>query len=256
MDEVIAAWRSAGYLPKSGRLNQATRLDGRRRILAVFIMVLLVVVLFNSISPRIIIHGKRLTNANVLVADITGGPGGFPESVFNILGAARLSWVLYESLSVDSLRAMPSGGYRLVVLKAHSGPNMLATSESYSLFGHAFEQITDRVGRFRVEGKDYFSILPEFVRTMEGRFDGTMILLMGCNTLTGSDLARAFLEKGASIVVGWKGLISSGEADLATLLFLEEVFMERKATSSAVSDTMNLLGAYLGPGDELTFYSA
>jgi hypothetical protein len=217
--------------------------------------VFLAVVIFNTISPHIVITGNPLTKANVLIADTTGQPGGVPESIFNELRVAGLSWVRYDSPTVDSMRGMSSGGYRIIILRIHSGPNAISTSEPYSLLSHAFEQVTDRVGKFHVEGRDYFAILPEFVRTMAGRFDGATILLMGCNSLAQSDMAKAFLEKGASAVIGWKGLIMPSDADLAILVLLGKLVIEQRPIMTAVAETRSILGPYLGPNENLAAYA-
>jgi hypothetical protein len=58
---------------------------------------------------------------------------------------------------------------------------------------------------------------------MHGKFQHTMIVMMGCSGLAGSDMAKAFLERGASAYVGWDGLVTAGHTDASTLALLQSL---------------------------------
>ena len=72
----------------------------------------------------------------------------------------------------------------------------LFTSEPYSQNSHVYEQLADELGEahYLVGGKeeDYFAVNPNFVvKCLNGRFQNSVILLMGCNGLTHTDMAGA-----------------------------------------------------------------
>jgi len=65
-----------------------------------------------------------------------------------------------------------------------------------------------------INGSYYFGLTPLFVsERMCGRFPGTLVLAMGCYLMNSTDVAGAFLQKGASAVIGWKGAVSLSQTD-------------------------------------------
>ncbi|NIU83177.1 MAG: hypothetical protein GWN64_06760, partial [Candidatus Thorarchaeota archaeon] len=95
----------------------------------------------------------------------------------------------------------------------------LFTSERYSVEAakkYREEILDDRLVRaFFTEGEEeYFGIVPKFVEeSMKGEFENTIIIMMGCEglgyeELTYTDMAEAFIKKGAKVYIGWDGSIS------------------------------------------------
>lgn len=86
----------------------------------------------------------------------------------------------------------------------------------------------------------YFAISPKFVKeSMEGKFNDTLFILGGCETLVNPSLASSLVEKGASTVVGWDATVGNISNDSAILLFLENYLINQydvKKTVSIIQD--------------------
>jgi hypothetical protein len=168
-----------------------------------------------------------------------------------------------EQVTVDFYRNLPLHDYDLIVLRAHSGVARTAgsvglfTSEPYSPTRYLAEQ---RAGVFlRAHyydgGELYFGINPRFVEaSMAGRFDNTLIIMMGCWGLTRGDMAEAFVRRGAHAVVSWDGLVSAAHTDAATEQLLEHLLVDRLTVPEAVAQTMDEVGPDPTYGSSLLFY--
>jgi len=81
----------------------------------------------------------------------------------------------------------------------------------------------------------YFMIGSKYVdELMEGNFPNSVLVLGGCSTLSNPTLARSFIDRGASIVVGWDRLVESGRNDKVMLSFLENVLIDDMEIPKAV----------------------
>ncbi len=181
---------------------------------------------------------------------------GFQVDVFN-----------GDEISVDFYRTLPRRDYKLIVLRSHSGllgvdPNVtnktwLFTNETYSQTIHVAEQLMDRLtyGKITEDNPWLFAINAAFIReSMEGEFDRTVIIMMGCDGLRLTDLAKAFVQKGASVYIGWDAPVGLNYVDRATGILLNQFCSERLSIASAVMETMNKAGADPEHGAELKYY--
>jgi hypothetical protein len=128
----------------------------------------------------------------------------------------------------------------------------LFTNEPYDGVAHLEEQQQQRLGKsYYTRGGDaLFSIQPEFIeRSMKGKFDGAVILIMGCEGLRTERTAQAFLNKGASAVVSWSDSVSAEHTDAATELLLDKLRDPRVRLEDVVART----AAEMGPDP---FYGA
>ena len=184
-----------------------------------------------------------LPHADVLILDMTHSSNDASRGLFtDLLTQSHLSWILYDSVTVNLVRLIPTGGYHVIILWGHSGINDMATTELYTPFAHVLEQLTGEVGRYLVQGRQYFSIEPGLVSSMTGKLHGSLVLLMGCNTLTQPELAQAFVNKGSSMVVGWKGLVSLSVTDMFAISLFQKVLQEDKPIGQAILETNGILG--------------
>ena len=124
----------------------------------------------------------------------------------------------------------------------------LFTNELYSTASHLQEQYAYELGVGSypqiADGREYFSIVPEFVRArMRGRFDGTLVVLMGCAGLKTDGLARMFIDRGASAFVSWDAPVSAAHTDRATASLLRHLTSDRLDPREAVARTMADVGA-------------
>src|SRR3990172_11409806 len=56
---------------------------------------------------------------------------------------------------------------------------------------------------------EYFAITPELFNIAEGKFQGTIFVLGGCNTMSTTSMAESLIKRGASAVIGSDYTLSS-----------------------------------------------
>ncbi len=164
-----------------------------------------------------------------------------------------------EDITVDFYRELPGRGYRLIVFRVHSGillsleegkvepleKTYLFTGETYSTTKYVSEQLTDKVSNALMT-EDYplvFAINSEFIKKdLKGNFDKAVIMAMGCESCYSDDMATAFIEKGASVYIGWSTLVSLEYMDTATLNLLGKLCTENMTVVQGIIKTMAEVG--------------
>jgi hypothetical protein len=153
-----------------------------------------------------------------------------------------------DEVSVGHIKKI-SGEYRIVVFRVHSSINhgrvWFFTGERYAQGRYVLEQLLDEVHPARPAlGSDFlFAVGADFVlHFLEDRFDGTLIVVMGCDGLKSYDLAKAFLDVGAAAYVSWDGPVSLEHTDEATLAMLKGLVAEGMCLEDAVRYSMELVG--------------
>ncbi len=174
-----------------------------------------------------------------------------------------------EQVTVDFYRRLPEGNHDLLVMRSHStalvfeGEQLedvasweeeatsvaIFTNEPYRQDLYYDEQLAGRIGfgqyaqEYSENAPKWFGITPEFIRSsMEGRFDGTTVIMMGCQGLLNEKAAEAFAEKGADIFISFDGLISGEYSDTATERLLEKLLIEGLPVGDAVAQTAAEVG--------------
>ena len=182
-----------------------------------------------------------------------------------------------NNITVDFYRQLPTLGYRLIVFRAHSGileqdgevvpRTVLFTNEPYSESRYALGQV---YGQLTMGGACQgcpmmFGITPDFVRAegvigqdrdMVGRFDDTVIIMMGCSGIALPDMAEAFIDKGASVYVAWDRSVELYYVDEATPYLIRQLCSEELTIRQAVDNTMDVdvIGPDPNYGAELKLY--
>jgi hypothetical protein len=160
-----------------------------------------------------------------------------------------------DNVTVDFYRQLPTHGYKLIIFRAHSGllaenevtkdRTVLFTNEEYSQLSHYDDQLHDRLVMARVD-EDHpmvFGIPPKFIsESMKGRFDDAVIIMMGCSGLFLRDLAPAFVDKGASVYLGWNGSVELYYVDEATPYLVRQLCSGNMTVKEAVDSTMEVIG--------------
>jgi len=223
-------------------------------------LILLIVVPLTYYSYNIImskLNSQTITNelkpkaAIVDQLSLTFPNQTFIETATNILKQAGYCVDYYsgEAVTVNFYRNLPTHGYKIIILRVHSAlgwygepPVCLFTSEPYSQDRFIYEQLTGQLTRayynVRGEGKYYFGILPKFVRSsMSGRFENTIVVMMGCNGLTYTDMAKAFIDKGAKVYIGWYNSVSVSHTDTATIKLLQHYLIEKLTLKQSIQET-------------------
>jgi hypothetical protein len=93
------------------------------------------------------------------------------------------------------------------------------------------------------DSASYFSIGPEFVRkSMDGRFPNSLIIISSCGGLYSSDLAEAFIEKGAKGIISWDDLVDLGHTDTAIDYLIRSSVIDGLVIEDAIKKTMQEVG--------------
>jgi hypothetical protein len=172
-----------------------------------------------------------------------------------------------DNITVDFYRGLSSHGYKLIVFRAHSGilegeeqtyyKTTLFTNEKYSSLKYVTDQLSDRLFEASI-GEGYpwvFSISPKFIgESMTKKFDDTVIIMMGCSGIYLTDLAEAFVDKGASVYLAWDVSVDLDYVDEATPYLIEQLCSENTTIKEAVDSTMVDIGPDPRHGAELKYY--
>jgi len=179
----------------------------------------------------------------------------FNSSVMSLLTSSgyRVDYYGPSTVTIQLFKQLPSMGYGMVIIRNHStgsGTDGIAivTSELYSQNKYAFEQLTGEVARVNlgVNGMDYFAITPQFVReAMQGFFPDSIVLMMGCTGLANSEMAQAFVTRGAQVYVSWNQVVQAYRTDMSTTIFLQQMTQGHSIRDSTTTATRE------GPPDPL-----
>ncbi len=120
------------------------------------------------------------------------------------------------------------------------------SSSEWVIVNASFRYLTTPVDRVNNIANEYFAISPKLISgAMNGKFNDTVFILGGCNTLSNPSLADALIKKGASAVIGWDNTVGSRDNDFATLQYLDDVF----SNEIEMKDAVELISSYyLVPG--------
>lgn len=192
----------------------------------------------------------------------------FIQTATDILETAGFTVDYHPSkdVTVEFYRNLPTHDYGLIVLRVHSafepkyGSLDLFTSEPYSTTKYVYEQLTEQIGQaafipYSEGDPTYFAITPKFVReSMKGRFDNTIIIMMGCSGLENNKMAEAFIDKGAKVYISWDKLVTSSHTDHATTILLQHLTIDKQTINQAVVNTMEEAGPDPSYNSVLLYY--
>jgi hypothetical protein len=239
-------------------------------VAAAMVALIIIGLLVYSLSPK----SPSIIDRTPKIAIVDHLSAMWPDPEFNrtiqgILNQTRLKVDYYpsEDVTVDFYRNLPLHNYKLIIFRVHSTATcsvkgqppfvVLFTSENYSSMAHVSEQEDMRVVyvKFPNITQLYFGITPTFVQnSMEGRFNDTVIIAMGCQSLNQTTMAEAFIQKGAKAYIGWNGSVSASYTDQATACLLRHLIVENQTIKEAVNETMNEVGPDPSDKSILMFY--
>jgi hypothetical protein len=196
----------------------------------------------------------------------------FIQTATNTLKQAGYTVDYYpgKEVTVEFYRNLPTHGYGLIILRAHSsatnpnateGPVTLFTSERYDRNKYVYEQLSDQLvlvafSQDEMEkGIRYFGINPPFIsQSMKGRFHNTLIIMMGCEGLDNPFMAMAFVEKGAKVYISWSDVVLASHTDLTTTHLLQHFLIEKRTLKEAVRETFKEVGSDPASKSLLIYY--
>jgi hypothetical protein len=174
-----------------------------------------------------------------------------------------------NDVTVDFYRNLAQHGYNLLIIRSHSGAmrhetetdrssgTYLFTTESYSTTKYPKEQINDEVAITSVESGqlNYFAVGPKFItNSMKGKLNNTVVIIDGCSGLYSSDLAHAFVIKGASAYLAWNASVRLDYADGATLSLIKNLCSGDVKVAKAIDVTMTENGSDPVSNASLKYY--
>ena len=182
----------------------------------------------------------------------------FVQTSMNILRTAGFYVHYYaggaRKSDVDFYRDLPTQNFKLIIFRVHSALHAgdesdfvaFFTSEKYSSGKYFWDEYHGRlvICQFHVGEQDkYFGISPLFIRdSLDGRFDDTTVIVMGCDGLKYTSMAEAFIKKGAKVYISWNGPVSARHTDQTTAQLLKHLLTEKETIKEAVAETMKAVG--------------
>lgn len=183
---------------------------------------------------------KELVNSN------------FNSTCASILGSSGYNLQYYpgEDVTISFFKDLPAKSGKVIIIRAHSAIRDdtdwvdLFTSESFRDGKYVDLALSGQISKAKMYSfdDDYFAIGPTFVNSsMKGQFeDGSLIILMGCNSLNSTSMAKALVGRGARVVVGWTSWVDANYTDSYTLQLLQYLFAENPYTVSGSINKLNM----------------
>jgi hypothetical protein len=227
----------------------------------------------------VFLTGQKTTEAPELRAAIVDQLGltdpnpAFAQAVTPILeqGGYAVDYFPPEQVDVEFYRHLAEQKYTLIIFRVHiarfteegltqadpvkrqqildafGNEAFLFTSEEYDSSKYADERQQYRLFAVRnLAGSGdtrFFGITPQFIESsMQGSFNKTTIVLMGCDGLLFDGTAKAFAKKGAGVIVGWDSLVSAAHTDAAMQSLLPKLVSGKLTFGEAIKQTMAEIG--------------
>ena len=192
----------------------------------------------------------------------------YSEETRELFANENIGVDIYENIPVNLYRHLPSLGYKIIILRVHSGMRVssgsgpkisLFTTEEYDPSKYLFLKSNDLLGNAFVYGdnwvKNRFSITPKFIeKEMKGEFDNTLIVINSCNISdveNSSLLVSNFYEKGAKSIVTWDENVTLDHGDRGVSLFLEKILLENETLMSSTNQVQDEIGVGEDAGAKL-----
>jgi hypothetical protein len=175
----------------------------------------------------------------------------FTESLNQTLREAGFKVHVFQGtqVTVDFLKKMPNG-YKLIILRMHSalGTNnqlYLFTGEPYSIGKYTQEQYLELVKEAYAtqDSQSVFAVNWGFIkRCMTQKFNGTLVIAMGCDGTLDSWIIEEFINQGTVGYVAWTGPVLMSHSDEATMYLIQALYTEKLQLEEAVEKTNNQVG--------------
>jgi uncharacterized protein CbrC (UPF0167 family) len=234
-------------------------------LILIFISIVTVAYLFWPRFEHVSIRG----GAAIIDSFYSSSPE-FTDEAVTFLFSSNVSVDVYkdENVTVELFRKLPRYGYSLIILRVHTGiygegstaisPGLF-TNEPYNTYEYVVEQMTNQICP-AVIGDDpaarrYFAVTSDFVNlSMEGNFNGSLIVLSSCLGLWMNQLSEAMVHKGARAFIGWDEKVALSHTDKACMLLLRGLIQQRITINQAVGMVMTEIGPDPTYGSKLKYY--
>ncbi len=164
-----------------------------------------------------------------------------------------------EETTASFYRELPQYGYKLILFRTHLGIahlvgdsekvpleiTSLFTGEKYTTTKYVAGQLSGSImeAQMTEDLPTVFAINPKFITdNMKGEFNDTAILMMGCTSYYLDDMATAFVQKGASVYLGWSATVTLDYLDRAVINLIENLSSQQLSIEEATAQTMAKVG--------------
>jgi hypothetical protein len=226
-------------------------------VLATLLVAAVVVIFWRVSTPGKTLDSQVLKAAIVDQLSTTYPDDNFNESITASLEADGFQVDLYQGaqVSVSFYQNLPSHGYKLIILRTHSGIMQgsqssqqavsLFTNEPYNPLKHFLEQLNNQLMKVQISDNSplLFGLPPAFItQNVKGNFDNAVVIVSGCSGLYEDNLAQAFIQKGASAFLSWDGSVNLDYVDKATIELVKNLTLNDDTLEKAVDATMSEIG--------------
>lgn len=155
-----------------------------------------------------------------------------------------------EEVTVDLLKKLPAD-YDLLILRMHSAVHSktlglyLFTAEPYDEGRYVEEQLFFLVKEAYAfnDSQPVFAVNWGFIkRCMTNKFNGTLVIVMGCDGALDPFIAEEFFNQGATAYIAWNGMVLPSHSDKATLQLVENLYIQNLTLQQAVDRTNQQAG--------------
>jgi len=237
---------------KRGKDLQEKKLFSNKQLIGISVILVTVIVLGFVLSS--VFLQTQEVEFSFKAAIIDQLEEDFPNSDFSEEGVVasilenagfNVSYHRSETIDVAFYKGLAKYNYGIIIIRAHSATRKdktivdFFTSEEFNVNKYVSEQdnslLTSGYYSWKPE-KSYFAIAPRFIEELEGCFPRSIVIAMGCNSLneTCTEMAEAFIKKGAKAYIGWTGLVGPSHTDNETIRLLRKLHVENKTLSEAV----------------------
>jgi hypothetical protein len=176
----------------------------------------------------------------------------FTRSVNKTLREAGVKVDVYQGqkVTVEFLSKL-KGGYKLVILRMHSALSTttnalyLFTAEPFFEGKYVQKLISKQVVQAYATNRSssVFAVNWDFIKMfMTGKFDGALVVMMGCDGACDPWLTEEIINQGAIGYVAWNGKALLSHSDRAILYLIQALYMENLPLEEAVEKTNSQIG--------------
>lgn len=203
-------------------------------------------------------NGENLDDASLKAALVDALYATLPNDTFTLQLTETLQEAGFEvdvfqgsEVTVNFLKTVPNG-YKLVILRMHSALHenqlYIFTAEPYSVGKYTQEQqfqiVKEAYAAETEESQPVFAVNWGFIkRCMTGKFNGALVIAMGCDGTLDSLIIEEFMNQGAVGYISWDGPVLMSHSDAATLHLAEALYSENLSPEEATEVTNNQMGA-------------
>ena len=237
-------------------------------ILVIFCICLITIFVFFRGSPEI---PKAIILDNLHLDELSPSGETIPfvnetRKLLEGVGVA-VEYVGVEDVTLEVYQNLAK--YNLVILRVHSGilvedddEKIVCFFSSEELSKQKFRKYNDWFEKKYLANatlelpngtkKSFIGVKPNFIKNcLNGEFQDSIIIAMGCNSLESYSMARAFVDdRKALVYIGWTHGVTVNHTDSATLRLLKSFFEKNETIKEAINEA----SADPKTGARLTYY--